>query len=147
MQLIGVVGFVLEKEKNRLPFQICSLSGCLWVLLLEMLQGSAYPLKLGTSLQKKKKKKTKAKALLPHSYLQRGSSAFPWKQGLAVQNALQVRTNSAQENYKLMKSVYMIITLGSTKKEETAPLTGANHAHVRVKSKQGHTFFLCCTFG
>lgn len=65
MQLIGVVGFVLEKEKNRLPFQICSLSGCLWVLLLEMLQGSAYPLKLGTSLQKKKKKRRKQKHFFP----------------------------------------------------------------------------------
>lgn len=53
----------------------------------------------------KKKKKTKAKALLPQSYLQRGSSAFPGKQGLAVQNALQVRTNSAQENYKPIKSM------------------------------------------
>lgn len=139
---------MLEKNK-KLPFQICSLSGCLWVSLLEMLPGSAYPLKLGTSLQKKKKKKTKAKALLPHSYLQRGSSAFPWKQGLAVPNALQVRANSAQENYKPIKSMYVIITLGSTKKEETARLTGssANRAHVRVKSKQGHTFLLSCTFG
>lgn len=45
--------------------------------------------------------------------------------------------------------MYVIITLGSTKKEETAHLTGssANRAHVRAKSKQGHTFLLSCTFG
>lgn len=64
------------------------MTGNLWVLLLEMGQESVCSFKPRTSLEKKKEKKqrkktkrkkpTKPKALLlPHSYLQGGSSAPP----------------------------------------------------------------------